>query len=262
SPFVSRAIVLVERLMGLLTTFVLVPCGSQWREIVEDFRVVPQKKVRIIRYGIPVDEFGSLPAREDARRRFEIAEDALIVGTIGRMAHVKNHRLLLESFNLLPASIGGRSVELLLFGDGECRPEIEERVEELDLASRVHFRDWVDDLRWAYSAIDVMAISSRNEGMPIAALEAMAAGVPVVSTAVGGVVDLIEDGKSGLLVREHDPKVFAEKLASLLEDVNLRNRIVEAGRIHVQEKYSRSALIQSSRSFYKFLIRKRLHQSV
>lgn len=254
SPFGSAVSVLIERVLGKITTAVILPCESQSREISETFRVVPTRKTRIVRYGIPVDSFKNLPDRKEARRFLELPNDSLFVGAIGRMAPIKNHALLIESFSRLPSHLDGRSVKLLVVGDGECRAEIEKQIESRNLTSRVHIRPWLKDLRWAYAAIDVFALTSRNEGMPIAVMEAMASGVSTVSMAVGGVVDLVEDGETGLLVKEQAAESFSRQLVAMLCDLNLRKKISSNAQKHVEEMYSERILIQNMKNLYGELL--------
>lgn len=258
SPFVSSAIVRFEHAIGLITTAVVLPCESQRVEVCGTYNVVQESKARIVRYGIPVEDFSQLPPKDEARRRLGVDTEALLIGAIGRMTPVKNYGLLVESFLRLPAEFGGRPLHLLLVGDGECRPKLEASVRERGLLSRVHFRPWVEDVRWAFGAMDILALTSHNEGMPIAVLEAMAAGVPVVSTVAGGVVDLVLDGATGLLVRGKEPSAFSRRLEELLRDESLRCHLTERARRHVREHHSEEILIEDTKKLYKELLRGRL----
>lgn len=256
-PAVSAAVVWVERLLGLLTTVVVLPCESQRREIAGDYRVVPSKKASVVHYGIPVDSFAALPGRDEARAELGVPREALAVGAIGRIAPVKNHALLLDAFARLPELVNGRPTHLLVVGGGELRAEAEARARQLGLSGRVTFRPWLKDLRWAYAALDVLALTSRNEGMPIAVLEAMAAGVPVVSTAVGGTVDVVSDSRTGLLVREQEPGPFAGRLIELLEDEALRRRLAEAARAHVRAAHSEERYVAATKDLYRECLKAR-----
>ena len=253
-PLVSRAVCMVERLLGWMTTALVTPCESQRREIAEEFRVAPPRKVRVARYGIPVEDFSSLPPKAKAREKLGVGEDVLVVGAVGRMVPIKNHALLVDAFGRLPERIGGRRVELLLVGKGDCLPGIEKQIEERGVAARVRFHPWLEDLRWAYGAMDVMALTSRNEGMPIALIEAMAAGVPVVSTAVGGVVDLVKDGETGVLVPGQDPAAFAAALENLLTDSESRARLAQSARDFVRAHHRVENLVQDTLDLYRDLV--------
>jgi glycosyltransferase involved in cell wall biosynthesis len=170
------------------------------------------------------------------------------------MAPIKNHALLIESFALLPEKMAGQSLELLIVGEGECKNEIEDQVRAAGMTSRVHFRSWVEDLRWAYAAMDLFALTSRNEGMPIAVMEAMASGVSTVSMAVGGVVDLIRNGDTGILVSEYTSKSFSSNLGALLLDKRIREGISERAQKYIQEMHSEVSLTQKTLSMYRELL--------
>ena len=98
SPMVSFMVVLIERVLGWISTAIVLPCESQCNEISETYRIVPKKKARIVGYGIAVDQYKKIPTRKEARRALELGEDSLIVGAVGRMAPIKNNALLIESF--------------------------------------------------------------------------------------------------------------------------------------------------------------------
>jgi len=235
-PVAEAAIVRIERLLGRLTSVVLLPSESQRDEIVDEFRIVPAAKTRVVRYGIPVEEVASLPERAAVRRRFGLTAP-LVVGMLGRMAPIKNHALTVEAFARLCEGPGAPDVQLLLAGEGEMRVELERQVTARALGDRVRFQGFQRDLRDVYAALDLLVISSRNEGVPIAALEAMAAGVPLVVTAVGGLVDLVRHDENGWLTPSDDPDRLAVTLREALASPSDRRRVVEAARRDVEARH-------------------------
>ena len=235
-PVAEAVIVRIERFLGRLTSVVLLPSESQRDEIVSAFRIVPAGKTRVVRYGIPVDEISALPDRAEARTRFGLTAP-LVVGMLGRMAPIKNHALTVEAFARLRSTPDAPDVQLLLAGEGETREALERQVERLALGDRVRFHGFQRDLRDVYAALDLLVISSKNEGVPIAALEAMAAGVPLVVTAVGGLVDLVRDGENGWLTPPDDPDRLAGTLRSALASRSDRRRVAGAARLEVGARY-------------------------
>ena len=235
-PIAEALIVRIERWLGHLTSVVLLPSESQRDEIVDDFQIVPSEKTRVVRYGISVEEASRLPDQQEIRRRFQL-ESRLVVGMLGRMAPIKNHALTVDGFARLQSRADVPDVQLLLAGEGETRADLEQQVARLGLGERVRFQGFQRDLRDVYAALDVLVIASRNEGVPIAALEAMAAGVPLIVTAVGGLVDLIRDGENGWHTPLDDPEQLAVVLHHALTSPEERTRVADAARRDVEARY-------------------------
>ncbi|MCD6500386.1 MAG: glycosyltransferase [Deltaproteobacteria bacterium] len=156
-----------------------------------------------------------------------VGADAFVLGTVGRLVPIKNHALLLEAFSLAlrqaEQGVGGfgsdrshRPMHLVIVGDGGLRAELEARAARPDLAGRVHFIGWRSDLDRIYSDLDLFVLSSNNEGTPVAVIEALAAGVPVLSTAVGGVADVLEQGRFGRLVEPGDARALARAMCDMM----------------------------------------------
>ena len=248
---ISELIVRFERLLGGVTDQVLVPSESQREEIGTEFRVVPRERVRVVPYGIPTADFQVPFDRSAARAHFGLTRP-LVIGALGRMVAVKNQRVLVEAFALLRQS-GHDAVELLLVGDGDCRAALQQQVKDLGLTDAVTFHGWQPDLRVVYAAIEVLSIPSLNEGMPIAALESMAAGVPVVASAVGGLKDLIRHGDTGWLVPANDVNALADTLAQVLSDGPLRAGVASRAREHVVSNYDVKSTCDRMASLYREL---------
>jgi len=142
-------------------------------------------------------------------------------------------------------------------GDGELRAELQRSVEALDLAGRVHFLGWRRDLDAVYADLDVVALTSINEGTPVALIEAMAAGRPVVSTEVGGVADVVAHERTGLLVPSGDDSACAVAVLRLLRDPALRERMGREGRAQVTTRYGSERLVGDVRRLYLELLERR-----
>jgi glycosyltransferase involved in cell wall biosynthesis len=162
--------------------------------------------------------------RAHARAALGLAENAVVIGTVGNFTRKKDHATLLKA----TARIAERhdEVRLVLVGSGPLEDELRHATHQLGLTDRVLFAGSRDDVVNLMPAFDVFALSSRNEGLPIALLEAMGSGVACVATAVGGVPEVVTDGREGLLVRPEDPGALAEALSTMLCDADVRE---EAG---------------------------------
>src|SRR5207245_8006367 len=141
-------------------------------------------------------------------------------------------------------------VEVVVVGDGERRQERETLVQRRGLSPAVRFLGWRRDMLNVYADLDVVALTSRNEGSPVALIEALAAGRPVGSTAVGGVPEVVINGDTGVTVPVADPRALADAVLTLLADRPLAERLGAAGRRHVYPRYDSSRLVDDVRDLY------------
>lgn len=182
------------------------------------------------------------------RERIGLSAEVPLVGILGRLAPIKDHGTLLEAVALLDG------VHLAILGDGEMRDEIVSRSDSLGISNRVHMIGWWLDVPAAIADLDVVALTSRNEGTPVSLIEAHACGKPVVSTNVGGVRAVVQDGISGLLVPDGDPKVFAGALERVLSDSVASRDMGVAGRAFVRDRFTKERLVQDIRALYVSLL--------
>jgi glycosyltransferase involved in cell wall biosynthesis len=169
----------------------------------------------------------------DARAELGIPADAPVVGTVASMRKQKAQDVLVDAFvQVLPSH---PDAHLLFVGDGECRAEIEEHVRRRGVVERAHFTGNRPDVPDLIAAFDVSALSSDFEGTPLFVFESMALGKPVVATAVGGLAEVIEDGRSGVLVPPQNPAALGAALEDLLRDPARREAIGAGGRERVKE---------------------------
>jgi len=186
--------------------------------------------------------------REEARRRLGIDGRMPVALCIARLAKVKRHDLLLEAWARVPAS-----ALLLCAGEGPLLADLEQQTERLGLMDRVRFLGPRSDVDWLLSASDLVTLASDREGLPMAVLEAMAAGLPVVATRVGGLPELVMAG-AGLLVPPGDASALAAALSLMLEDAGRRRGAGSSGRAHVQRRYSIEALVDAYADVYGALL--------
>jgi glycosyltransferase involved in cell wall biosynthesis len=204
-------------------------------------------KLKVIENGVDVATFrGSPDERDAARAEVGIPKDAWVVGSVGRLAREKNYPLLVRA----AAPLLGPDARLVLVGDGGEAATIRAEIEARAVGPFATLTGARHDVpRWM-AAMDVFALSSRLEGLPLVALEAMAAGLPVVATAVGGLPTLIQDGVTGLLVPPDDEMAFARQLAVLRGDPALARAMGERGRTHVRARYSHDVMVSRYLKLY------------
>lgn len=190
----------------------------------------PTAQIRVVPNGVDVAHIQSYPhSQAESRAALGLPQHVPLIGFAGRLRPVKGADLLLDALAQLPGA------HLLIAGDGPQAAEVQARAERDDLAGRVHMLGQVADLRPALRACDVYAQPSRREAFGLAAAEAAAAGLPVVATAVGGLRDIVQDGRSGRLVPPERPDALSAALAHLLSDRELARRMGVFGRAYVEE---------------------------
>ena len=244
-----------DRLLAPLTDRAIAVSAST-RDFLVKERHVPAHRVRLIWNGAPLDEFAPVAADvgRAARRSLGIAEDAMVVGTIGRLSEQKGHRYLVEA---APALLAARPrAHLLIVGDGDRMDELKTQAAALGVASRLTFAGHRDDVRALLGAIDVFCISSTYEGTPLALFEAMAAGKAIVSTAVDGCREVLEDGVTGLLVPPRDPPALAAAIGRVMDEQSLRRSLGENART-ASSRYDIKTCVAAMEALYDEVLAER-----
>jgi len=178
-------------------------------------REVDERRLSVITNGIELGRFHPEPAaRERVRRELGIDAGAWVIGTVGRIAAEKNHARLLRAV----APLLGPKTRLIVAGDGPLLPSLKELAASLESSGFTHLLGVRRDVPDVLNALDVFAMSSDTEGLPLVVLEAMATGLPVVSTSVGGIPNVIDEGKTGFLVPVDDEAALRARVAELGAD--------------------------------------------
>jgi glycosyltransferase involved in cell wall biosynthesis len=187
-----------------------------------------------------------------ARGRLGLPADQVIVGGVGRLDRAKGFDDLLDAVAALATD--RPHVAVALAGQGPLRAALEQRASRLGIASRVHFLGYRADVNEVYAALDVFVLSSVCEALPYVLLEAMAAGLPVVATTVGGVPEVVAAGETGFLVPPQDPPALAAALRPLLASAELRDRMGRAGRDRVARAFDERETVARTIQFYRDLL--------
>lgn len=190
--------------------------------------------------------------RAQQRRAWNVPDGAIVVGCVARLVPIKDHVTLVAAVAALRAQ--GHNVHLVLVGDGECRPALEKQVATLGMKSAVTFTGELFHRANHHRAFDMSALVSISEGFPNTIVEAMAAGVPVVATAVGGSVDAVADGETGLLVPPRSPEALASALLRLVESEPLRRAFGAAARERATLTYRAAPALLALQSMYDILL--------
>ncbi len=210
----------LERVLGRITSRVLVLTESQREELV-DHLGLDSARVRVVPLGFDLSRFlePEGAAVESCRRRFGIPADVALIGIVGRLVPVKNHELMLHALARLRAGYDG-PVKLLVVGGGDSEREraLRTLADSLGVGDDVVWAGWVRDVETVYPDLDVLALTSLDEGTPVALIEGLASGCPTVARAVGGVTSLLAPGVVARFVDTEDPEAFALALRTTLEN--------------------------------------------
>lgn len=254
-PLATRLFLAIERGLARLTTRIVVLSESQARDIVHSYRVCDRAHVEIIRLGLDLERFRphrTNGARESFRDELGLRDGVPVVTTVGRLVPIKNHDLFID----VAASLVRRGVEAMfvIVGGGPEEPRLRARVAELGLSRHVRLLGWRTDLERIYAGSDVVVLSSRNEGTPVALIEALAAGRAVVATDVGGVRDVLAGGDLGKIVPPDQPEALARAVPWLLADPAARAEYGRRGERSVTRTYTVERLCQDMVGLYDSLL--------
>lgn len=244
----SRSVLLIERAMARISTRVISISPTQTAEL----RAAGIGRDRLVEVplGLELDPFRVAP-RGRLRRELGVPPAAPLIGLVGRLVPVKRVDLFLEAAALV--SRRHPDATFVVVGDGELRRELVEQAQRLGIGPRVHFLGWRSDLPGIYADLDVVALTSRNEGTPVSVIEALASARPVVATAVGGVPDLLGRSEFGSLVPPGDPDAIAIAIVDLLADEGRRTRLAELGPSRVIPAYDAGTLVTRIEQLYQDL---------
>ena len=219
-------------------------------EAARDQDRIDPRRLRLVYNGIDTDQVkAALGQREAARAELGLEPDAGVIISVGRLSHEKDYATLLAA--LTEPAWGQRPPVLLLVGDGPERGALEARAQELGLGERARFLGERDDVPRLLAASDAFTLSSLSEGVSMALLEAMAAGLPVAATRVGGTPEVVLPGQTGLLVPPQDPQALAKALGGLLSDPELARRMGSAGAARVEEHFSLAAMSRAYAELFR-----------
>lgn len=283
-PLKTKVFLGIERLLALMTDRVVVISPQQYQEIHNEFGVgrrgqfalIKEGQFVIIPLGLDLEVYSEwAQRRQAARREFRLAESDCAIGIVGRLTEVKNHAFFLEAAARYKQLFGSQAtagdqeskLRFIIIGDGQLRASLEEQAQRLGLADDVVFTGSRNDPESFYAALDVVALTSLNEGTPLTLIEAMANARPIIANMVGGVVDLLGDRDAnavqetgfvicahGIGVRSHDAEAFARGLRVLTEDQHLRREMGERGRGFVEQTYSKERLVTDVIALYENLL--------
>jgi GT2 family glycosyltransferase len=265
NPLKSKIFIAIEKALARVTDAIIAISQTQKWELTEKYRLAEANKVHIINLGFDLTRFHNNFGTGKLRHSLGISDDMLLIGIIGRLAPIKNHRLFLDSAKLIKGKYPNKSIRFVIIGDGELRESLKSYTKTIGIHNEVVFYGWEKEIEKIYADLDILVLTSNNEGTPVSIIESMAASVPVVTTSVGGVKDLlgrIESGPSengdfsicerGIMCPKGNAGAIANGVQYLIENDN-RERLVKA-RDFILKNYTDTQLIERIENLYTSLI--------
>ena len=247
NKFIAGVFIVIERILACFSSKIITVSEGVKRELIE-LGICNSNKIKVIPLGLELDKFLEIVPGND--------EKNINIGIVGRLVPVKNHHLFLEAvgrvlYVVRNNELKGNSCKLnfKIIGDGELRGMLEEYAQKLKVSDCVEFVGWQRDLIKVYSELDIVCLTSLNEGTPVSLIEAMASGKAVIATDVGGVRDLLGQDR-GIVVESHNVGAFVTALLSLLADINLRERLGKGAREFVRERFTKQRLLKDIEELY------------
>lgn len=240
-----------ERLLARFTDHFVTPSQATRAELMRLDRL-PPSRVTVVYPGVDAKQFVVEEEPATVRRSLGLPDQGAVIGVLARLDPIKRHADLIAAFphilQVAPAT------QLLFIGDGPAAPELHRLVQETGVAGQAHFLGARRDIPWILRALDLLVLPSQQEGLPNSILEAMAAGVPVVATWVGGIPEVVIDGETGLLVPPRDPMALAKAVNSLLTNPEVRQRMGAQGRARVKVYFTNQRTAAELDALYRRLL--------
>ena len=247
-PLKTKVFLLIERFLSLFTSRIITISPAQRKEIL-GLGIGNKKKVICIPLGFDLSKFLDCQEKKgELREELGLSQDHLLIGIIARLVPIKGHTYFFEAAKMILDQI--REARFIVVGDGELREELKGLAKRLKIEEETFFLGFRSDLDRIYADLDLIVLSSLNEGLPTTIIEAMASAKPVVATRVGGVVDLIEDGVTGLLVPPKNPSRLASACLEVLKDQEQTGKMGQESRRR-SFQFELNRLIKDIESLYE-----------
>lgn len=249
----------IERRLANSSSGIIAISELQKKELALDHKICETDKIKVIPLGFDLNKF-SRNIEENrllTRSKFNLNEDDVTIAIIGRLAPVKDHGFFLNAIEIV-LSKTTKSLRVFIVGDGSEWGKIEKRVAEINkqFENRITMTSWITDIATFNAGMDIIGLTSKNEGTPVSLIEAQASGVPVITTDVGGVRDIVDDNETGFIIPVGDLEQYAEKLLELIEDEKKRKKMSQNGWPFVRDKFHYERLVKDMEDYYKELLAK------
>lgn len=256
----TRLFLEIERYLAKRSTRIIAISESQKHELCNTYNIAPSEKCEIVPLGFDLEKFNTNKdeKRKLFRSRYNIGTDDIAIGITGRLVPVKNHYLFLNSIQNVTQHTN-KKIRAFVIGDGEERDKLEQHADAIGLSRKgpnptLTFTSWIKDIDVSNAGMDIIALTSNNEGTPVSLIEAQASGKPIVATNVGGVANIVIDNGTALLSPRGEQAAFNQNLLRLVEDTNLRNKLSGTSTQYVLGQFSYQRLCRDMAALYNRLL--------
>ena len=265
SKMQTNSFIMIERYLAKKSSGIIAISESQKKELANVYNICEPEKIEIIPLGLDIDKFIENPEKKRAefRKKFFIEDDEIAIGIIGRIVPVKNHQLFIAAADKL-RKLTNKKLKFLIIGDGDIRAHIQAECikrhfdyvyyPDEQRSAYIIFTSWQTQIDHVLDGLDIVALTSHNEGTPLSLIEAQAAGKPLVSTNVGGVLDVVNPQLKNFITPPGDEGKFANALLQLVENEHMRKSIGERGREFALSKFSYQRLVKDMNEYYYRLL--------
>ncbi len=251
APWKDKKRIFIDRVLDRFTHRIIAVTAAVREHLLRQ-RVAAPDKITVIRNAVDPGNPVTPEERWRVRQELGISPIAPVLGSLGRLAPEKGPEVFLKAAQIVAAQ--HPDARFLIVGGGSCYAQMEALAQQLGIQDKVIFTGVRTDVRTLLGAMDLFVLPSHTEGMSIALLEAMAASLPVVATAVGGTPDVISHEDNGWLVQPDNPKQMALACGRLIRDEPLRTRLAVAGRQRVVQQFGLETMIERTQSVYRSVL--------
>lgn len=264
----TQLFIQAERYLASKSDRIIAISEQQKKELSQDFAICSPNKMEVIPLGIDLDKFyfNQEEKRKAFRKKYSIQEDEIAVGIIGRIVQVKNHKMFIDAIHQVLLSTT-KKIKIIIVGDGDLRNDLMNQLDSYRISynyypenqkcETVVFTSWLTKMEEVYAGIDIVALTSLNEGTPVSLIEAQASNKPIVATNVGGVKDVCIENDTALICESEDSNAFSTQLLKLIEHDDVRFNMGLNGKKFVEKKYDKSRLVSDMRTLYYQLLKEK-----
>ncbi|MEP7263369.1 MAG: glycosyltransferase [Bacteroidota bacterium] len=265
SPAKTKVFLTIERYLAKKSSAIVAISPIQKKELTEKYKVCNPEKVHVIGLGFDLDRFSKNQdvLRKSFRNNYHLEDDVIAIGIIGRLVSIKNHPMFIRVIKEV-LSTTKKKIRAFIIGDGDARESIQQLCITEGLPFNegntppgnavITFTSWIKNVEWALAGLDIITLTSFNEGTPVSLIEAQAAGKPIVTTETGGIADIIMNEETAFMSPSDDVATFSSHLQKLIDDESLRNRFAAKGPDFVQHQFHYQRLVNDMTTLYNKLL--------